>query len=156
MNYNKILSLWGKLRQLILRHDTHPNDVNANDEHPNKIKNIDTNKKIDVSNNYTLHNDFNNSNTNYNNYNNNSSENGKVNNIDKEKNNDNVELCYNWKHHQSAHLIQKCGESLTYAIQFIQQSNTYIWQKKSNTLTSEQNNIIPKLNINFVINAINI
>ena len=71
LEYNKILQLRRKLCQLIIRYDTHPNDVNGNDKHPNNINNIDTNKKSDVRNNYTLYNDVNSSNTNSNNFNNN-------------------------------------------------------------------------------------
>ena len=47
-----------------------------------------------------------------------------------ENSNDNVELCYNSKRRQSAHLIQKYGEYLPYTIQFIQQSNTNICRRK--------------------------
>ena len=45
LDCNKILRLRIKLRQLIICHDTHPNDVNDNDEHPNDVNNIDTEKK---------------------------------------------------------------------------------------------------------------
>ena len=112
--------------QLIIHHDKHPNYVNENDENSNDINNIDTNKNSDVSNYDTLCNDVNNSETKYDNFNNNGSENVSINNIDTENNIDNVELCYNFKCRQSAHLIQKYSETLPYALQFVQQSNTYI------------------------------
>ena len=35
-----------KTHQLIICHDTHPNNYNDNYEHPNKINNIDTDKKV--------------------------------------------------------------------------------------------------------------
>ena len=37
-----------KLRQLIICHDTNPNNVNKNYEHHNDINNIDTDKNSDV------------------------------------------------------------------------------------------------------------
>ena len=45
-DYKKILRLRRKLCQLILFHDTHPNDVNDNDEHPKDIDNIDAKKTV--------------------------------------------------------------------------------------------------------------
>ena len=128
LDYNKIFRLIRKLRQLIIFHDTHPTYVNGNDEHTNEINNID--KKSDVINNDTLRNDVNNSNKISNNLNNNGSENDDVNNIYTENNIDNVELCYICKRRQSAHLIQKYGESLPYTIKLVQQFNTNIFQRK--------------------------
>ena len=101
-----------------------------NDENPNDINNIDTEKNSDAINNDTLCNDVNNIDTNFNNFNKNGSDNNNVNSIDTENNIDNVELCYNCKRRQSAHLIQKYSESSTCAIQFIQKSNTNIYQRK--------------------------
>ena len=95
LDYNKILRLRRKLRQLIIRHDTHPNNVNNNYEHPNNTKNIYTDKKSDIRNNDTLRDDVNNSNTNSSKFNNNGSDKDNVNNIDTENNIDNFELCYN-------------------------------------------------------------
>ena len=115
---------------MIIHHDSYPNNVNDNDEHPNYSNNIDNQKNSDVSNNYTLCNDVNSSNTNSNNFSNNSSDNNDINNINTENNIDNVELYYNFKCRQSAHLIQKYGESFPYDIQFVQQSNTNICQRK--------------------------
>ena len=119
-----------KLLQLIISNNTHPNYVNYNYEHTNDINNIDTNKNCDISNNDTLCNDVNNNNTDSNKFNNNGSDNDDVNNIDTENNIDNIELCYNCKCRQGAHLVQKYGESLPYFIQLIQQSNTNILQRK--------------------------
>ena len=119
-----------KLCQLIICHDTHPNVVDDNDEQPKYINNIYTNKNSDIRNNDTFCNNVNSRNKNSNNFNNNSLDNGDTNNIDTENNIDNSELCYNCKRRQSAHLIQKYGESSPYAIQFIQQSNTNICQNK--------------------------
>ena len=107
MEYNKIFWLRRKNCQLIIFHDTHPDDVNDNDEHPNDIDNIDAEKKGDASNNDMLCNDVNNSDTNSNNFNNNGSDNANANNIYTEKNIENVELCYSCKHLQSAHFIKK-------------------------------------------------
>ena len=74
-----------------------------------------TDKNSDVRNNDMIRNNASNSNKNLNNFNKNLY-NDKVNNIDKYNNTHNVKLCYNQKLHQSAHLIQKCGEYFPYAI----------------------------------------
>ena len=129
MDYNKTLQLIRKTDQPIICHYTHPNNVNGNYEYTNDTNNIDTNKTIDVSNNGTLRNDVNNSNTNSNNFNNKGSDNNDVNNIDTENNIDKAELCYNWYRRQGAHLIQKYGVYLPYAIQLVQQSNKNICQR---------------------------
>ena len=77
-----------------------------------------------------LLNDVNNRNTNSNNFDNNGSDNANNNNINTEKNINNFKLSYNCKRQQSAHLIQKYGESLPYDIQFIQQYNITIFQRR--------------------------
>ena len=118
------------LHQLIIRNNTHPNDVNDNDKYPNNINNIDTDKNSDIGKNDMLCNDINNSNTNPDNFKNNGSENDNINNIDTENNIDNVELCYNWKRREIIHQIQKYGKYFPYAIQFIQKSNTNIFRRK--------------------------
>ena len=78
-----------------------------------------------------LHNDVNNSDTNSNNTDNNGSDKNDVNNIDTEKNIGNDEICYDCKRRQSAHLVQKYGESTPCSIQLIQKSNTNICRRKS-------------------------
>ena len=45
LDYNKILLLRRKQRQLIICHDTYPNDANENYEHPNDIKTLILKKK---------------------------------------------------------------------------------------------------------------
>ena len=97
-----------KFCQLVI-HDTDPNYVNNNYEHPKYINNIDTNKNGNIINHDTLRNDVNNRDTNSNNFKKNGSDNNNVNNIDTDKNIDNVELLYNYKRRQTAHIIQKYG-----------------------------------------------
>ena len=87
-------------------------------------------KNSDVRKNGTLRNYANNSNTKPNNLKNNKPDKYDINSIDTENNIDNVELFYNCKCCQSDHIIQKYCESLPYAIQFIQKSNTNIYQRK--------------------------
>ena len=83
-------------------------------------------------------------------------DNGDFNNIDIENNIDNVELSYNFKLRQSVHLIEKYGKSSPYANQFIQQSNTNIFQRKFKHVDIRTKNITLQLNITYVINSINI
>ena len=126
------------LCRLNICHYKHPNNIYYNDEHPNDINNIDTDKNSDVSNNDVLRNGVNNSNKNSNNYNNNSSNNEYVNSIDTENNIDNVKLCYNCKHRQSAHIIK----NMVNLFYMLYNSFNNLAQKSSednsNTLISEK------------------
>ena len=115
---------------MIIHHDSYPNNVNDNDEHPNDINNIDTDKNSYVRKKDTLRNGVNNSNKNSGNFKNKGSDNEDNNKIDTENNIHNFKFCYNFKLYQSAHIIQKYGESSPYAIQLVQYSNTNIFQRK--------------------------
>ena len=46
MEYKKILQLRRKYCQLVICHDTHPNNVNDNNKYHNDINNIDTDKTM--------------------------------------------------------------------------------------------------------------